>query len=137
MTVERTLEDDIEASLENLSDGEATVGEHVALLVRDHHVTTDEAIERLILGGGLFVGVCTTCGHGRRGDPWGNPNRCSYCGDDYPVGEHRHQFGMRVDGLARCVGRKYLGCDAEDYDSQWGAGIFNDWPRGSHKPYGA
>jgi hypothetical protein len=42
-----------------------------------------------------------------------------------------------VDGLRRCVGHKYLACDYEVYDSQWGAGMFTDWPRGHHKPYGA
>jgi hypothetical protein len=42
-----------------------------------------------------------------------------------------HRWSMRVNGARRCYA-----CGVEDYDSQWGAGIFNDWPRGHHKPYG-
>ena len=43
-----------------------------------------------------------------------------------------HKWSMRVNGSRYCYA-----CDATDYDSQWGAGIFNDWPHGTTKPYGA
>jgi hypothetical protein len=82
--------------------------------------------------------TCLSCGNGTLGDPWGLP-RCSYCGAgkaSFEGTEHVHKYGVRVNGSAACVGHRYLGCTASDYDSQWGAGIFNDWPRGSHKPYG-
>ena len=78
--------------------------------------------------------TCTTCGHGTRGNTW-SPDRCSYCDDDFPSGEHRHKLGMKVNGLAKCSGHRYLGCTYEEYDSQWGAGIFSDWPSGHHKSY--
>lgn len=82
--------------------------------------------------------LCTTCGYGRRGSsPIMGPNSCGYCGDDFPEGEHRHKLGSRIDGLAKCKGAKHLGCTFENYDSQWGAGIFNDWEAGHHKAYGA
>lgn len=42
-----------------------------------------------------------------------------------------HYWSMRVNGLRHCYA-----CPATDYDSTWGAGIFNDWPRGHHKGYG-
>lgn len=84
----------------------------------------------------LADGVCTTCGHGTRGSKY-NPLTCDYCGDVFPADEHQHAFGMKVDGLQRCKGWRYLGCSAEVYDSQWGAGMFNDWPLGHSKPYGA
>ncbi len=80
--------------------------------------------------------TCTTCGNGTRPGTW-NPNQCSYCADDFPAGEHRHKLGIKVDGLQRCVGHRYLGCEYEEYDSQWGAGLFTDWPRGHHKAYGS
>lgn len=81
-------------------------------------------------------GVCAACGVGfETGSKY---KRCDYCGlSPFQTGEHVHQLGIRVDGLAKCVGAKVLGCTYEDYDSQWGAGIFNDWPMGHHKPYGA
>jgi hypothetical protein len=84
--------------------------------------------------------VCLSCGHGTQGDPWGNPTRCSYCGAgeaSFTGTEHVHKFGLRCNGSAQCVGHRYLDCPVTDYDSQWGAGIFNDWPRGTSKPYGA
>jgi hypothetical protein len=43
-----------------------------------------------------------------------------------------HRWSMRVNGLRHCYD-----CDVTDYDSQWGAGIFSDWPRGHHKPFDA
>jgi hypothetical protein len=85
----------------------------------------------------LPADTCTSCGNGHRGDPFGNPVNCSYCGDDFTEGAHSHRLGGKIDGLSKCVGHRYLGCTYEEYDSQWGAGIFNDWPRGHHKPYGA
>lgn len=82
--------------------------------------------------------LCLTCGHGTlTGKTY---RRCSYCGADEKsfVGtEHVHKFGMRVNGLAKCSGWRYLGCEETQYDSQWGAGLFNDWAPGHHKPYGA
>lgn len=54
--------------------------------------------------------------------------------DDLPILDHEHQLGIKVDGLQRC---RIEGCGYSEYDSQWGAGIFNDWPRGHHKPYGS
>jgi hypothetical protein len=58
------------------------------------------------------------------------------------VGEHleqiSHSYGIRINGLATCTFRcAGVRCDATQYDSQWGAGLFNDWPRGHHKGYGA
>jgi hypothetical protein len=83
---------------------------------------------------------CNACGIGTRGDPWGLDN-CSYCGAKGPEAftgsAHVHKLGMRVNGSAECVGHRHLGCTYSEYDSQWGAGIFNDWPRGHHKPYGS
>jgi hypothetical protein len=96
-------------------------------------MATDEAVDV----SQLAPGTCTTCGNGQRGDPWGNPLRCSYCGSEFADGAHVHEYGMRVNGLAKCKGHRYLGCRASEYDSQWGGGIFSDWPRGHHKPYGA
>lgn len=44
------------------------------------------------------------------------------------------RWSLRVNGARHC----YDHPDTEyEYDSQWGAGLFNDWPRGHHKPYGA
>lgn len=43
-----------------------------------------------------------------------------------------HRWSMRVNGSRHCYD-----CGEYDYDSQWGAGIFTDWPVGHHKPYGA
>ena len=83
--------------------------------------------------------LCTSCGKGTFGDRWGLPN-CSYCGAgaaSFAGTDHIHKFGIRVNGMANCVGRDAFGCDASDYDSKWGAGMFNDWPRGHSKPYGA
>lgn len=60
--------------------------------------------------------------------------------DTLPVIEHEHRLGIQVDGLKRCVIRNsynHYVCGYEEYDSQWGAGLFNDWPVGHHKPYGA
>ena len=87
----------------------------------------------------LAPGTCTTCGNGNRtdGPAWKKPEECGYCGTVFTDGEHTHNFGLKVDGLQTCSGREYLGCTESKYDSQWGAGIFNDWPRGHHKPYGA
>lgn len=45
-------------------------------------------------------------------------------------GEHR--WSLRVNGARSC-----RDCGESDYDSQWGAGLFSDWPRGHSKPYGA
>lgn len=45
-------------------------------------------------------------------------------------GEHR--WSIRINGARHCYD-----CGVEDYDSQWGAGLFTDWPRGTSKPYGA
>ena len=42
-----------------------------------------------------------------------------------------HRWAMRGNGSRHCYD-----CPATDYDSQWGAGIFSDWPIGHHKPYG-
>jgi hypothetical protein len=58
---------------------------------------------------------------------------------DKPVLDHEH-VTINVDGLTYCVVRDQHGdkvCGFESYDSQWGAGMFTDWPRGHHKPYGA
>ena len=82
--------------------------------------------------------TCLSCGNGTQGNRWGQP-LCTYCGAgeaSFQGTAHVHHFGMRVNGSAQCVGHRYLGCTESDYDSQWGAGIFNDWPRGHHKPYG-
>lgn len=84
--------------------------------------------------------VCTTCGNGtlRYRFEKSEELTCSYCEDiDQPAEEHRHKLGAKISGLQKCVGHRYLGCDYEKYDSQWGAGMFNDWPTGHHKPYGA
>lgn len=78
----------------------------------------------------------------------GLPNDCSYHGGKFADGHQLHcnfgaghgdgpvvhEWGMRVNGSAKC---RYVGCEATDYDSQWGAGLFSDWPRGHHKPYGS
>jgi hypothetical protein len=82
--------------------------------------------------------VCLSCGKGTKVGTW--YVRCSYCGAgeaSFTGTEHVHNFGLRCNGMARCSGRDIYGCDATDYDSQWGAGIFSDWPVGHHKPYGA
>lgn len=39
----RTLQEDVEASLENMSDGGGTVAEHAALLARDHGLSVLDA----------------------------------------------------------------------------------------------
>ena len=40
----RTLEEDVEASLENIADEGGTVAEHAALLARDHNLSFNEAV---------------------------------------------------------------------------------------------
>ena len=95
--------------------------------------------ERLVLTGDyVWLPACLSCGMGTLvGDTY---RRCSYCGAgpaSFEGTEHVHKLSVRVNGLAECVGRKLLGCTYSDYDSGWGAGLFNDWPRGTHKPYGA
>jgi hypothetical protein len=43
------------------------------------------------------------------------------------------RWSMKVNGARHC----YDHPDTEyEYDSQWGAGLFNDWPKGHHKRYG-
>ena len=43
-----------------------------------------------------------------------------------------HRWSLRVNGSRSC-----RDCNVTEYDSQWGAGLFNDWPRGTSKPYGS
>jgi hypothetical protein len=43
----RTLEEDVEASLENIADEGGTVADHAALLARDHNLSFNEAVEIL------------------------------------------------------------------------------------------
>ena len=45
--------------------------------------------------------------------------------------DHDHST-VTVNGLTYCTDKE---CSYEKYDSQWGAGMFTDWPAGHHKPY--
>lgn len=56
---------------------------------------------------------------------------CRSCPPRTPAKCATHNWSMRVNGLRTC-----RDCGATDYDAQWGAGMFNDWPRGTTKVYG-
>lgn len=78
---------------------------------------------------------CPTCGGTGTSLTQGTPCICTcHTGSvEHRVAKaHEHRWSMRVNGLRHCYD-----CPESEYDAQWGAGIFNDWPVGHSKPYGA